>query len=166
MQLLISTVKPIFSALFNIKLFALIIASYLIPHAIHLVVKLTWAIFLLFLFFLIVELCVIFVIKTWYPDTVNVVQVLEWTFFTILRFGTSIFHVFCYLVYSVFDLVFAKAFQGQKNSTISRQAPPKNAEAPQLRPGRNGYTPLAIRAMANSANSRPSGPNGMNRFSL
>ncbi|ODM96448.1 hypothetical protein Ocin01_10244 [Orchesella cincta] len=164
MQLLKMTPKSVFFALCNKKLFALITSAYLIPQAVQLVLKLTWAIFLLFLFFLIVELCVIFVIKTWYPDRINVVNVMEWTFSTILRFGRSIFSMFYYLVSSVFDLVFGKAFRNQStNSTSNTQVASRNKDASQLRPARNGYTPLAIRAMTNSANSRP---NNTKRFSL
>jgi len=107
------TPKSVFFALCNKKVFALLTSLYLIPQAIQLVLKLTWTIFLIFLFFLIVELCIIFVIKTWFPDKVNVVHVMEWTFYTVLRFGRSIFNMFCYVVCSVFDLVFGKAFQSQ-----------------------------------------------------
>lgn len=104
-------IKAFLSKLFTKKILAVCVLVLLIPQVIQLIIRLTWTIAIVLVFFLIFELCIVVAVKAWFPDRVNVAHVAEWTIATLLRFGNIIFNVICNILYSCFDLVFGKVFQ-------------------------------------------------------
>ncbi|CAL8088994.1 unnamed protein product [Orchesella dallaii] len=141
------------------KILALLIALYVIPQAIYLVMKLAWVIFITFISFLIVDIGVTVLLKTWCPDNVSTITTLEWLLHTSLGFCSTFLNVFRYLVHSVFDLVYGKVFQQPKESstsTATRRASRNNNEENRGERVivRSRYMTSSIRAMTKSAGSQ------------
>lgn len=107
----IDTFKSFISKIFSKKLLVLCLLAVIIPQAISIVMRLIWAILIILLIFLLFELLVVFMIKAWFPDRVNVGHVIEWTITTLLRVSSSLFSVLCSVIYSFFDLMFGNVWR-------------------------------------------------------
>lgn len=111
-----------FRNLLSYKLFAVIVLGYLIPQMVYLAVKLTWALTIIIAVFLSCELLIVLIVRVWLPHRVNVPQIMEWTITTLLRVSSSLFSVFCQVLYSCFDLLFGRVLQtGQRRNSQYRK---------------------------------------------
>lgn len=102
------------------KLLALCALGVLLPQAIPLLTRLVWAIFIILIILLLIEICVIFVIKAWCPNSVSTNHVIAWTIKTFMTLGSSAFNIVLLLIYSSFDLVFGRSFLGTHRARSSR----------------------------------------------
>jgi len=143
------------------KNFATFVFFYHIPQIFYLLLSLAWTVFIFAVIFLIFEVCIALIIKTWFPNNVDVVHVVEWTITTIFRVSCSLASVLCQVLYSGFDLVFGNVFKYNcskgKRSKMSdelvlRSPPPRSSTN---HPVRNGYTSMARMAMTNCAYRKP-----------